>query len=98
MCLLINSSSIHPKIIYSSNSRGFTSHNHERGINAEWEKTLPGHLEHKEPGDKDGGREEPRMNQEALGLLQGGTVLTARCELWAQAKIARVSFVFLVVL
>ena len=95
MCLLINSSGIHPRIIQSSNSRGFTLHNHERGINAEWEKTLPGHLEHKEPGDKDGGCEEPRMNQEALGLLQGKSVrvrFTAGCELWAQAKIAKVSF------
>jgi len=53
-------------------------------------------MEHKEPGDKDGGREEPRMNQEALGLLQGGSVqvrFTVGCDLWAQAKTARVSFV-----
>ena len=52
-------------------------------------------MEHKEPRDKDGGCEEPRMNQEALGLPQGGSVwvrFTAGCELGAQAKIARVSF------
>ena len=58
-------------------------------------------MEHKEPRDKDGGREEPRMNQEALGLPQGGTIqvrFTAGCELWAQAKIGSVFFVFLVVL
>ena len=55
-----------------------------RGINAEWEKTLPGHLEQKEPGNKDGGCEEPHMNQEAQGLPQGRSVrirFTARCKL-----------------
>jgi hypothetical protein len=65
------------------------------GLIGNWEKTLPSHLECKEPGDKDCGREETRMNQEALGLPQGGSVqvrLTAGCELWAHAKIARVSF------
>ena len=46
-------------------SQNMVSRNHERGIHAECEKTLPGHLEHKEHGDKDGGCEE---SHEALGL------------------------------